>query len=350
MPNQSVEQKRSHESGRSRVEDLEAVFCTQTDGTLVASWTSHDVRTDVASAMVATLAHSVEGILGSLGYPANGPIEVTVAGHSIHVVRPGPSRLMMAIARHRLSRTELARSLAACRAALDGPPLAPARGGEVLPGRARSRSSLSSARRRAGPELGREGEAAQGESWPNALPLDPTLALPDPFRPGAGAGRERPVSVRPPDTLVAHPCRRAILDHLSGEPGDHLRSIARDLTLPLGSVRFHLAMLEKCGLVRVESRGGKARYFRAGPGSSAQSNDLFSRYWKFRDVRSRVAAAASRLASRDVSRVAASVGISRQLALYHLRRLPDGTRPTGPGTGPTPRKKSSSPSARVRRK
>lgn len=350
VPEQSIDPKRSHANRSSPAEGLEAVFCTQMDGTLVASWTSEDVRTDVASAMVATLTHSVEGILASLGYPASGPIHVTVAGHSIHVDRPGPNRLVMAIARHRMTRTELARSLSACRAALDHPPLTPARNAGARFSRGGSRPTLASGGPRVGPGPGQRGEAPRSGLRSSGPPFDPAVTPSGPFRPNAETPREYPLSVRPPDTLVAHPCRRAILDHLSGEPGDHLRSIARDLALPLGSVRFHLGMLEKCGLVRVESRAGKARYFRVGPGSSAQSNDLFSRYWSFRDIRSQVAAAASRLESRDVSRIAASVGISRQLASYHLRHLPDGTRPTGQAAsaGPISRTESLFPSGRVR--
>ncbi len=347
VPKQSVEQRRSPVNGPSLAEDLEAVFCTQMDGTLVASWTTEDVRTDVASAMVATLTHSVEGILRSLGLPASGPIDVTVAGYSIHVERPRPSRLMMAIARHRLTRKELARSLAACRAALEDPPLSLTRNGGVYRVRARSKPAVGPGGLRGEPRRRGDGEALPSELGASGSRFDPIVTPAGPSRPVAGSLRDSSVPVRPPDTLVAHPCRRAILDHLSGEPGDHLRSIARDLALPLGSVRFHLAMLEKCGLVRAESRGGKARYFRVGPGSSAQSNDLFSRYWSYHDVRSRVAAAAARLASRDVSRVAASVGISRQLALYHLRRLPDGARPAALATGPTSATESTPPSERI---
>lgn len=354
MPEQSVEPRQTHTSGPSPAEGLEAVFCTLMDGTLIASWTSEDIRTDVASAMVATLTHSVEGILGSLGHSAGGPINVTVAGHSIHVERPVPNRIVMAIARHKLTRTELARSLEACYAALDGRPLGrPRDRGTRLP-RATARPSFLPEGPEAEPGRGRDEETPGSElcrsGRGNRLPSHRNGLTWSHYPPDTEGTRGYPLPVRPPDTLVAHPCRRAILSHLSGEPGDHLRSIARDLALPLGSVRFHLAMLEKCGLVRAESRGGKARYFRTGPGSSAESNELFSRYWDLRDVRSRVEAAAARLASRDISRVAASVGISRQLASYHLRRLPGGTHTTGPATPAGPTSEPFPPPGRIRRR
>jgi len=52
--------------------------------------------------------------------------------------------------------------------------------------------------------------------------------------------RENPLSL---DT------RRILFDHISKNPGVHLRKISRNLNMDLNTVRFHITYLEKSGLI-----------------------------------------------------------------------------------------------------
>lgn len=121
--------------------------------------------------------------------------------------------------------------------------------------------------------------------------------------------------------LLEQPTRRRIVDHLNLLPGDHFRSIGRSLHLSLGTTRHHLTVLAKQGLVRSERMGSKLRYFVVTKGSPPPMNETFKQYWKYRDLRVRVWSAVVRAREARPSTVAASLGVSRQLVSYHLRRL-----------------------------
>lgn len=125
----------------------------------------------------------------------------------------------------------------------------------------------------------------------------------------------------PEVNLLEQPTRRRIVEHLSLLPGDHFRSIGRSLHLSLGTTRHHLTVLAKEGLVRSERMGGKLRYFATTRGSAPPMNETFKQYWKYRDLRVRVWSAVVRAHEARPSTVAASLGVSRQLASYHLKRL-----------------------------
>ncbi len=125
----------------------------------------------------------------------------------------------------------------------------------------------------------------------------------------------------PDARLLAQPTRRRIVEHLRLLPGDHFRSIVRSLHLSLSTTRHHLSALTKNGHVRSEKIGGKLRYFVVTNGSAPPLNETFRLYWKYQDLRVRVWMAVLRTSEARPSTVAASLGISRQLASYHLRCL-----------------------------
>lgn len=118
-----------------------------------------------------------------------------------------------------------------------------------------------------------------------------------------------------------HPTRLRIHGHLVLLPGDHLRSIARALRLSLSTTKYHLGVLLRRGLVKVENVNGRSRYYAAGRDSKPHRNELFERHWKYRDLRLRVLLAVERMDRPSPSAVARGLGISRQLAAYHLGRL-----------------------------
>lgn len=130
-----------------------------------------------------------------------------------------------------------------------------------------------------------------------------------------------PVNGHPELSNVDHPTRQRILAYLVMLPGDHFRSIGRTLRLSVGSTRHHLSVLVKNGLVRSERMGGKLRYFAIARGSTPPLNDTFKQFWKYRDLRMRVWSAVRQQQEATPSQVAASLGVSRQLAAYHLSCL-----------------------------
>jgi len=55
--------------------------------------------------------------------------------------------------------------------------------------------------------------------------------------------------------------RRRIFQHVTRAPGIHLRELMRAVDLQPGSVEYHLAQLEKAGLLTAQDEGGRKRYF-----------------------------------------------------------------------------------------
>ncbi len=121
--------------------------------------------------------------------------------------------------------------------------------------------------------------------------------------------------------VLNHPTRARIYAHLTMLPGDHFRSIVRSLGLGVGEVRHHLNVLLHSGVVREDKTDRRCRYYVRVNADEVERNQLFARHWGYRDVRMRVLFAVRSLGDAKPSTVAASLGISRQLAAYHLRCL-----------------------------
>ncbi|MFQ5815603.1 MAG: winged helix-turn-helix transcriptional regulator [Candidatus Hydrothermarchaeaceae archaeon] len=64
--------------------------------------------------------------------------------------------------------------------------------------------------------------------------------------------------------VLALPTRRDIYGVISGSPGLHFREILRETELGVGSLRYHLAVLEKNGIVVSREDGQYLRFFPAG--------------------------------------------------------------------------------------
>ena len=120
-----------------------------------------------------------------------------------------------------------------------------------------------------------------------------------------------------------HPTRVRIYNHLLILPGDHFRSIIRILRISLGEGRHHLNILVRNGMVREAKADGRCRYYALGEGPVADRNELFAKHWGYRDLRLRVLFMVRQLGEAKPSAVARSLGISRQLAAYHLAKLVD---------------------------
>ncbi len=120
---------------------------------------------------------------------------------------------------------------------------------------------------------------------------------------------------------LGNDARRRIYEHLLRLPGDHFRAIARSLDLSVGSARHHLTVLVRSGLVYEEDAEGRCRYYPRGGAITTQVVGLYRKHWKYRDLRFRVLLAVHAVREARPSTIARSLGISRQLAAYHLGRL-----------------------------
>ncbi|OLD91512.1 hypothetical protein AUG86_01205 [Euryarchaeota archaeon 13_1_20CM_4_64_14] len=118
---------------------------------------------------------------------------------------------------------------------------------------------------------------------------------------------------------LKHPVRRQIYDHLRLLPGDHFRSVARSLRLAVGTARYHLNSLVQDGLIYKQEINGRSRYYVSG--GEAEVNRLYARHWEYRDIRLRVLLTLRRMENAQAAEIAKVLGISRQLASYHLRCL-----------------------------
>lgn len=122
-------------------------------------------------------------------------------------------------------------------------------------------------------------------------------------------------------TPLDHPTRRRIHDHLLRLPGDHFRSIVRTLGLSQGTAWYHLGILVDRGIVGVRKVDGRVRYFVRGASPDAERTEVFLKHWAYRDLRGRVFRVVQEHPQLRSAEVAERLGISRQLAEYHLTRL-----------------------------
>lgn len=118
-----------------------------------------------------------------------------------------------------------------------------------------------------------------------------------------------------------HPTRLRIYKHVLTIPGDHFRSILRTLQLSVGVARHHLNVLVAHGLIRQDNTNGRARFYAASHSAEPEINKLYMRYWEVSQLRARILATVKRSNHTTPSDVARMMGISRQLAAYHLDQM-----------------------------
>jgi len=73
------------------------------------------------------------------------------------------------------------------------------------------------------------------------------------------------------------------------------------------------------GLIYKQEINGRSRYYVSG--GEAEVNRLYARHWEYRDIRLRVLLTLRRMENAQAAEIAKVLGISRQLASYHLRCL-----------------------------
>jgi predicted transcriptional regulator len=110
--------------------------------------------------------------------------------------------------------------------------------------------------------------------------------------------------------VLQHAIRGGIYDHILANPGIRFNHLRKDLGLSHGATAYHLQVLARNGLVRQRTAWSTRHYYTAGapPPPALEAHDAILDF-----VRKNPGAGAA-----EVGR---HLGLSRQLAHYHLRRL-----------------------------
>lgn len=111
--------------------------------------------------------------------------------------------------------------------------------------------------------------------------------------------------------------RRRIVDHVAEHPGVHLRQVARDLGLALGTTEHHLHLLVRHGLLDVGQAQGQSCYFTPGTPQEARLLWVVLRQAPQRQVL-RLLAADPDLSMTELGQ---RLGLSKAAVAYHLQRL-----------------------------
>ena len=97
-------------------------------------------------------------------------------------------------------------------------------------------------------------------------------------------------------------------------PGDSYSDIRRNLGLSNGTLSYHLTVLAREGIVRSHARGSRKLFY---PRDARLPNDGGGMH----EVQIRMLRAIEQIPGLAVTDLAGALGITSQLALYHLRAL-----------------------------
>lgn len=103
-------------------------------------------------------------------------------------------------------------------------------------------------------------------------------------------------------------------------PGIHLRMAQRALRRSIGTIVYHVRALTQDGRIRRVRQGRYVRLYPVIPIPHGVSRRLARAFWRLSESSQRILSLLTSGPRRLVD-VAARVGISKQLAHYHLRRM-----------------------------
>ncbi|TLZ69936.1 MAG: winged helix-turn-helix transcriptional regulator [Methanobacteriota archaeon] len=116
------------------------------------------------------------------------------------------------------------------------------------------------------------------------------------------------------DELLDHETRGMIRGYILVHPGDSYSDIRRNLALSNGTLSYHLTVLEREGIVHSQTRGSRKLFY---PREARLPNDGGGMH----EVQIRMLRAIEQIPGLAVTDLAGALGITSQLALYHLRAL-----------------------------
>jgi DNA-binding transcriptional ArsR family regulator len=115
------------------------------------------------------------------------------------------------------------------------------------------------------------------------------------------------------DKVLDQFTRGQIFGYVRVHPGDSFSDIKRNLQLENGVLAYHLSVLEKEGLIRARTKGTKKLFY---PIEATPVED-----GGLHDLQQRILDSLKATPGLTVRELADGLGVSRQLAVYHLRAL-----------------------------
>lgn len=132
--------------------------------------------------------------------------------------------------------------------------------------------------------------------------------------------------------LLNQTTRVQIYNFITNNPGINFRGICNSLTLPIGVVQYHLAVLMKGGLISNRRDGRNKRYFESKKFSSAEKKIISV-------LRHETAAKILAILHDDESashgKLAQRLNISSQALTWHMKQLKEESLVTGRADGAT---------------
>ncbi|HLE45588.1 MAG TPA: Ig-like domain-containing protein, partial [Thermoplasmata archaeon] len=141
------------------------------------------------------------------------------------------------------------------------------------------------------------------------------LAASEPGRVAIAGATAARLYARKPKGEKDSEIRGAILYYVRVHPGDCYMDIKRNLQLNDGVVTYHLARLEKDVLIKSAIRGARKRYY------PAQVRVPLENGGELHEIQQRMLRLVAKEPGMPVALLAEQLGVSYQLALYHLRKL-----------------------------
>ena len=114
--------------------------------------------------------------------------------------------------------------------------------------------------------------------------------------------------------ILDHFVRGEIYGYIKVHPGDNFTTIKKNLELNNGTLTYHLSVLEKEGFVKTWSSGTHKFYYPKGakiPGDGIKNPSIYDAILK----------SITDSPGITIKDIASVVGISKQLANYHVRKL-----------------------------
>ncbi len=116
------------------------------------------------------------------------------------------------------------------------------------------------------------------------------------------------------DEVLDNFTRGQIYEYVRLNPGDSYTDIKRNICLAAGPLTYHLAVLEREELVRSVVRGSRKLFYPRGVPIPENGDGLHA-------LQTRILTTLREDPGISVNELAATLGVSRQVALYHVRRL-----------------------------
>jgi predicted transcriptional regulator len=143
-----------------------------------------------------------------------------------------------------------------------------------------------------------------------ADPLTPLLFRPQTVRPKIRASKA--------ESLLLLESRRRIYDYIKVVPGIHLRALQRELSMPLGTLEYHLYQMEREGLLVTREDGRFKGYF---PADELDRRDRDYLYYLRQEMPRRISVEVAHEPGVSFQHLAQRLPISPSTLSFHLKKL-----------------------------